>query len=43
MVATGCPTCVMHIADNLAQHESDEKVRFVVEILADSLRSAGRI
>jgi len=43
VVATGCPTCVMHIADNLAQHESDEKVRFVVEILADSLRSAGRI
>ncbi|WP_136810227.1 (Fe-S)-binding protein [Desulfosediminicola flagellatus] len=43
MVATGCPTCVMHIADNLAQHESKENVRFVVEILADSLRSAKTI
>jgi glycolate oxidase iron-sulfur subunit len=43
MVATGCPTCVMHIADNLAQHESNEKVRFVVEILADSLRAARTI
>jgi len=37
-VATGCPTCVMHIQDNLIQHESPEKVRFVVEMLADSLR-----
>ena len=43
MVATGCPTCVMHIADNLAQHESSEKVRFVVELLADSLRAGGTI
>lgn len=43
MVATACPTCVMHIADNLAQHESKEKVRFVVEILADSLRAARTI
>lgn len=42
-VATGCPTCVMHIQDNLKQHESSEKVRFVVEMLADSLRSAGTI
>ncbi|MFT5727217.1 MAG: glycolate oxidase iron-sulfur subunit [Desulforhopalus sp.] len=37
-VATGCPTCVMHIQDNLIQHESPEKVKFVVEMLADSLR-----
>lgn len=43
MVATACPTCVMHIADNLAQHHSQEKVRFVVEILADSLRAGGKI
>ncbi|WP_136797118.1 (Fe-S)-binding protein [Desulfosediminicola ganghwensis] len=43
MVATGCPTCVMHISDNLSQHESDENVRFVVEILADSLRAAKTI
>ena len=43
MVATACPTCVMHISDNLAQHESSEKVRFVVEILADSLRAAKTI
>lgn len=43
MVATGCPTCVMHIADNLAQHERTEQVRFVVELLADSLRAAGTI
>ncbi len=43
MVATGCPTCVMHIADNLAQHERPENVRFVVEILADSLRAAKTI
>ncbi len=43
MVATACPTCVMHIADNLAQHESPEQVRFVVEILADSLRAAKTI
>ncbi len=43
MVATGCPTCVMHISDNLQQHESTEKVRFVVEILADSLKSAKTI
>lgn len=42
-VATGCPTCVMHIQDNLLQHESGEKVRFVVEMLADSLRAGGRI
>jgi len=38
-VATGCPTCVMHIQDNLIQHESPEKMRFVVEMLADSLRA----
>lgn len=37
-VATGCPTCVMHIQDNLIQHESPEKMKFVVEMLADSLR-----
>lgn len=43
MVATACPSCVMHIADNLAQHQSDEKVRFVVEILADSMRAAKRL
>lgn len=43
MVATACPTCVMHMADNLAQHESKEDVRFVVEILADSLRAAKTI
>jgi glycolate oxidase iron-sulfur subunit len=30
----------MHIQDNLLQHGSPEKVRFVVEILADSLRAA---
>lgn len=42
-VATGCPTCVMHIQDNLLQHESGEKVRFVVEMLADSLRAGGRL
>jgi len=42
-VATGCPTCVMHIQDNLLQHRSHEKVRFVVEMLADSLRAAGTI
>ena len=29
-VATGCPTCVMHIQDNLQQHESPEQMRFVV-------------
>ncbi len=43
MVATACPTCVMHIADNLKQHDRDENVRFVVEILADSLRAAKTI
>ncbi len=43
MVATGCPTCVMHIADNLGQHQSPEKVRFVVELLADSLRAGNTI
>jgi len=43
MVATACPTCVMHIQDNLLQHNSPEDVRFVVEILADSLRAAGTI
>lgn len=42
-VATGCPTCVMHIQDNLIQHESPEKMRFVVEMLADSLRAAKTI
>lgn len=42
-VATACPTCVMHIQDNLLQHESKEKARFVVEMLADSLRSGGTI
>ncbi len=42
-VATGCPTCVMHIQDNLQQHESQEKTRFVVEMLADSLKASGRI
>ena len=42
-VATGCPTCVMHIQDNLKQHESAEKMRFVVEMLADSLRAGGTI
>ncbi|MBW2659840.1 MAG: (Fe-S)-binding protein [Deltaproteobacteria bacterium] len=43
IVATACPTCVMHIQDNLLQHESQEKARYVVEILADSLRAAGTI
>ncbi len=43
MVATACPTCVMHIQDNLIQHDFNENVRFVVEILADSLRAAGKI
>ncbi len=43
MVATGCPTCVMHISDNLQQHKSNEKVRFVVEILADSLKATKTI
>lgn len=43
MVATACPTCVMHIQDNLLQHDSGEDVRFVVEILADSLRAGGKI
>ncbi|MBM9606541.1 (Fe-S)-binding protein [Desulfopila inferna] len=43
MVATACPTCVMHIADNLKQHDREENVRFVVEILADSLRAAKTI
>jgi glycolate oxidase iron-sulfur subunit len=33
----------MHIQDNLLQHESHEKVRFVVELLADSLRAAKTI
>lgn len=42
-VATGCPTCVMHIQDNLLQHGSEEKTRFVVELLADSLRAGGKI
>jgi len=42
-VATGCPTCVMHIQDNLQQHGSPEKMRFVVELLADSLRAANTI
>ena len=42
-VATGCPTCVMHIQDNLLQQESPEKMRFVVEMLADSLRAAKTI
>ncbi len=42
-VATACPTCVMHIQDNLIQHGYNEHVRFVVEILADSLRASGRI
>lgn len=43
MVATACPTCVMHIQDNLLQKESEENVRFVVEILADSMRAAKAI
>ncbi len=42
-VATACPTCVMHIQDNLLQHDSLEQAKFVVEILADSLRVAGTI
>lgn len=42
-VASGCPTCVMHIQDNLIQHESPEKVKFVVEMLADSLRQTKTI
>lgn len=42
-VATGCPTCVMHIQDNLQQHHSQEKTRFVVEMLADSLRAGGTL
>ena len=42
-VATACPTCVMHIQDNLLQHRSGEKMRFVVEMLADSLRAGGTI
>ncbi len=33
----------MHIQDNLIQHESQEDVWFVVEILADLLRAAGTI
>jgi glycolate oxidase iron-sulfur subunit len=33
----------MHIQDNLLQHESHEKMRFVVELLADSLRAAKTI
>jgi len=36
-IATTCPTCVMLIQDNLLQHEFREKVRYVVEIHADSL------
>ncbi|WP_136808925.1 (Fe-S)-binding protein [Desulfosediminicola flagellatus] len=43
LVATACPTCVMHINDNLAQHESKETSKFVIEILADSLRAAKTI
>jgi glycolate oxidase iron-sulfur subunit len=42
-VATACPTCVMHIQDNLLQHQAGEKVRFVIELLADSLRAGGTI
>ncbi len=42
-VATACPTCVMHIQDNLLQHQSPEKTRFVVELLADSLRAGGKL
>ncbi|WP_051305252.1 (Fe-S)-binding protein [Desulfogranum mediterraneum] len=42
-LATACPTCVMHIQDNLLQHGSGEKARFVVEMLADSLRAAKTI
>ena len=42
-VATGCPTCVMHIQDNLLQQKSPEKMRFVVEMLADSLRATKTI
>ena len=42
-VATGCPTCIMHIQDNLQQHESPEKMRYAVEMLADSLRAGGKI
>jgi glycolate oxidase iron-sulfur subunit len=42
-VATACPTCVMHIQDNLLQHESGEKMRFVVEMLADSMRAGGKL
>ncbi len=43
IVATGCPTCVMHIDDNLAQHHSNEKAKFVIELLADSLRAKGTV
>lgn len=43
VVATGCPTCVMHIQDNLIQHHTDEKMKFVVEILADSMKAAKKI
>lgn len=42
-VATACPTCIMHIQDNLLQHSSPEKMRFVVELLADSLRAGKTI
>lgn len=42
MVATGCPTCVMHIQDNLGQQQLPEKACFVVEILAASLRAGKR-
>ena len=37
-VATSCPSCTMHIQDNMLQHNMSGKVRFVVEILADSLK-----
>lgn len=34
---------IFGIQDNLLQHQRHEKVRFVVEMLADSLRAAGTI
>jgi glycolate oxidase iron-sulfur subunit len=35
-VATGCPACMMHIADGLARHGSNIRVAHTAELLAEA-------
>ncbi|MEK6794142.1 MAG: (Fe-S)-binding protein [Spirochaetota bacterium] len=39
LVVTGCPICVMHMQDNMAQHHMKEGTAFVIELLAKSLKN----